>query len=55
MVLEFNRGLPTPVEIARKSGEEILRAAIDGELPRTPITGTMTFRGGDDLARGGAR
>jgi uncharacterized protein (TIGR00369 family) len=36
-------GVPTPAEVAGKTGKEILQAIIDGELPQAPISETMSF------------
>jgi hypothetical protein len=36
-------GLPTPDEIAGKTGREILQAIIDGTLPQPPISETLSF------------
>jgi uncharacterized protein (TIGR00369 family) len=36
-------GLPTPADIAGKTGREILQAIIDGSLPQAPISQTMSF------------
>jgi uncharacterized protein (TIGR00369 family) len=36
-------GLPTPSELAGKTGKEILQAIIDGKLPQAPISRTMSF------------
>jgi uncharacterized protein (TIGR00369 family) len=36
-------GLPTPEEVAGKTGREILQAIIDGGLPQPPIAETMSF------------
>jgi uncharacterized protein (TIGR00369 family) len=36
-------GLPTPAEVAGKTGREILQAIIDGKLPQAPISQTMSF------------
>jgi uncharacterized protein (TIGR00369 family) len=43
MVPEIKYGVPTPAEVAGKTGKEILRAIIDGELPQPPIAKSMTF------------
>ena len=39
----FKYGLPTPAEIAGKTGKQILRAIIAGKLPQAPISQTMSF------------
>jgi uncharacterized protein (TIGR00369 family) len=36
-------GLPTPAEVAGKTGREILQAIIDGKLPQAPISETLSF------------
>jgi hypothetical protein len=36
-------GLPTPAEVAGKTGREILQAIIDGKLPQAPISKTLSF------------
>ena len=36
-------GLPTPADIAGKTGREILQAIIDGDLPQPPIAETLSF------------
>ena len=36
-------GLPTPEEVAGRTGREILQAIIDGVLPQPPIAETMSF------------
>ena len=40
---EIKYGVPTPAEIAGKTGKEILLAIINGELPQPPIARTMSF------------
>jgi uncharacterized protein (TIGR00369 family) len=40
---EFRYGLPTPAEIAGKTGRQILQAIVDGELPQPPIAETLSF------------
>src|ERR1700692_4692234 len=42
-VTSIRYGLPTPVEVARKTGREILQAIIDGKLPQAPISETLSF------------
>jgi uncharacterized protein (TIGR00369 family) len=37
-------GVPTPAQIAGKTGRQILQAIIDGELPPPPIAQTLSFR-----------
>ncbi len=36
-------GLPTAADLADRTGKELLRAIIDGELPQPPIAETMSF------------
>ena len=36
-------GLPTPAEVAGKTGREILQAIIEGKLPQAPISRTLSF------------
>src|ERR1700720_2775769 len=36
-------GLPTPAEVAGKTGREILQAIIEGKLPQAPISDTLSF------------
>jgi uncharacterized protein (TIGR00369 family) len=40
---DIKYGLPTPAEIAGKTGRQILQAIIDGDLPQPPIAETLTF------------
>jgi uncharacterized protein (TIGR00369 family) len=42
-VPEIKYGLPTPEEIAGKTGREFLQAIIDGHLPQPPIGETLSF------------
>ena len=42
-VMEMKYGLPTPAEIAGKTGREIMQAIIDGALPQPTICETMSF------------
>ena len=37
----FRYGLPTPTEVAGRTGKEILQGIIDGRLPHAPISQTM--------------
>ena len=37
-------GVPTPEQVAGKTGRQILQAIIDGALPSPPIAETMSFR-----------
>jgi uncharacterized protein (TIGR00369 family) len=39
----YSYGLPTPAEVAGKTGKEVLQAIIDGKLPQAPISQTMSF------------
>jgi hypothetical protein len=39
----FRYGLPTPAEVAGRTGKEILQGIIDGRLPQAPISQTMSF------------
>jgi uncharacterized protein (TIGR00369 family) len=41
--LEIRYGVPTPAEMAGKTGRQLLQAIIDGELPQPPIAQTMQF------------
>jgi hypothetical protein len=34
----FRYGLPTPAEVAGRTGKEILQGIIDGRLPQAPIS-----------------
>ena len=40
---DFRYGVPTPAELAGKTGREMLQAIIDGELPQPPIAAAMSF------------
>jgi uncharacterized protein (TIGR00369 family) len=42
-VNEIKYGLPTAADFAERTGKEILRAIIDGDLPQPPIAETMSF------------
>ena len=39
----FTYGLPTPAEVAGKTGKEILQAIIDGTLPQAPVSEVLSF------------
>jgi uncharacterized protein (TIGR00369 family) len=41
---DMSYGVPTPAQIAGKTGRQILQAIIDGELPPPPIAQTLSFR-----------
>jgi uncharacterized protein (TIGR00369 family) len=41
---EMKYGLPTSTDLAGKTGKEILRSIIDGDLPQPPIAETLSFR-----------
>jgi uncharacterized protein (TIGR00369 family) len=40
---DIHYGLPSPAEVAGKTGKQILQAIIAGELPQPPIAQTMSF------------
>ncbi len=40
---DFTYGVPTPAELAGKTGREMLQAIIDGALPQPPIAAAMSF------------
>jgi uncharacterized protein (TIGR00369 family) len=39
----FKYGVPTPADVAGKTGKEILQAINNGKLPQPPISQTMSF------------
>jgi uncharacterized protein (TIGR00369 family) len=40
---ELRYGVPTPAEVAGKTGREILQAIVDGRLPHPPICESLSF------------
>ena len=42
-VKNLTYGVPTPADLAERSGREMLQAIIDGILPQPPIAKTMSF------------
>ncbi|MGA3005401.1 MAG: PaaI family thioesterase [Acetobacteraceae bacterium] len=37
-------GVPSPADLADRTGRQMLQAIIDGELPQPPISQTLSFR-----------